>query len=96
MLDCYRCEPRDAWAFAARHARGTVVIHGATAVPSSEPAYQVIRRNGSVSPFDSILTSKKPKRFVPKLAHLPRYLTQGERGAGFAQVANAVLSSRTA
>lgn len=33
-------------------------------------------------------------RFVPKLAHLPRYVAQGERGAGFAEVAAAVLSAR--
>ncbi|ART53741.1 HAD family hydrolase [Acidovorax carolinensis] len=30
-------------------------------------------------------------RFVPQLTHLPRYVTQGERGAGFAEVARAVL-----
>ena len=35
-------------------------------------------------------------RFVPQLAHLPRYVTQGERGAGFAEVARAVLGSRRA
>ncbi len=33
-------------------------------------------------------------RFVPKLAHLPRYVTQGERGAGFAEAARAVLAAR--
>jgi HAD superfamily hydrolase (TIGR01484 family) len=33
-------------------------------------------------------------RFVPQLEHLPRYVTQGERGAGFAEVARAVLRSR--
>jgi HAD superfamily hydrolase (TIGR01484 family) len=33
-------------------------------------------------------------RFVPKLAHLPRYVAQGERGAGFAEVAAAILSAR--
>lgn len=33
-------------------------------------------------------------RFVPKLAHLPHYVTQGERGAGFAEVAAAILSAR--
>jgi len=31
-------------------------------------------------------------RFVPQLTHLPRYVTQGERGAGFAEVAQAILS----
>ena len=30
-------------------------------------------------------------RFVPQLKHLPRYVTQGERGAGFAELARAVL-----
>lgn len=33
-------------------------------------------------------------RFVPQLAHLPRYVTQGERGAGFAEVARAILAGR--
>ena len=33
-------------------------------------------------------------RFVPQLAHLPRFVTQGERGAGFAEVARAVLATR--
>lgn len=33
-------------------------------------------------------------RFVPVLQHLPRYVTQGERGAGFAEVARAVLAAR--
>ena len=33
-------------------------------------------------------------RFVPQLAQLPRYVTLGERGAGFAQVAGAVLRAR--
>ena len=33
-------------------------------------------------------------RFVRQLAHLPRYVTQGERGAGFAEVARAVLATR--
>ena len=33
-------------------------------------------------------------RFVPKLAHLPRYVAQGERGAGFAEVVAAVLAAR--
>jgi HAD superfamily hydrolase (TIGR01484 family) len=33
-------------------------------------------------------------RFVPQLAHLPRYVTQGERGAGFAEVADAIIAVR--
>ena len=32
-------------------------------------------------------------RFVPQLAHLPRFVTQGERGAGFAELARHLLSS---
>jgi HAD superfamily hydrolase (TIGR01484 family) len=31
-------------------------------------------------------------RFVPHLAHLPRYVTQGERGLGFAQFSASILS----
>jgi HAD superfamily hydrolase (TIGR01484 family) len=34
-------------------------------------------------------------RFVPQLQHLPRYVTQGERGAGFAEVARAILAAKT-
>lgn len=34
-------------------------------------------------------------RFVPQLDHLPRYVTQGERGAGFAEVVQHLLRSRT-
>jgi HAD superfamily hydrolase (TIGR01484 family) len=30
-------------------------------------------------------------RFVPQLAHLPRYVTRGERGAGFTEVSRALL-----
>ncbi len=33
-------------------------------------------------------------RFVPQLTHLPRYLARGERGAGFAEVAQALLAAR--
>ncbi len=35
------------------------------------------------------------RRFEAQLSHLPRYITRGERGAGFAEVAAAVLASRT-
>jgi HAD superfamily hydrolase (TIGR01484 family) len=31
-------------------------------------------------------------RFVPQLAHLPRYVTRGERGAGFAEAAKMLLT----
>ncbi len=34
-------------------------------------------------------------RFLDALPHRPRYVTPGERGAGFAQVTDAVLSART-
>ena len=34
------------------------------------------------------------RRFEAQLSHLPRYITQGERGAGFAEVATAVLAAR--
>ena len=33
-------------------------------------------------------------RFVPQLTHLPRYVTKSERGAGFAEVARAILAGR--
>jgi len=34
------------------------------------------------------------RRFVSKLVHLPRFITASERGAGFAEVARAVLAAR--
>jgi HAD superfamily hydrolase (TIGR01484 family) len=34
------------------------------------------------------------RRFSGQLAHEPRYVTEGERGAGFAQVVDAVLAAR--
>ena len=34
------------------------------------------------------------ERFLPALMHKPRYVTQGSRGAGFAEVAAAVLAAR--
>jgi HAD superfamily hydrolase (TIGR01484 family) len=33
-------------------------------------------------------------RFVPQLRHLPRYVTEAERGAGFAEVVDAILRAR--
>ena len=33
-------------------------------------------------------------RFVPQLHHLPRHVTQAERGAGFAELARALLAAR--
>lgn len=35
------------------------------------------------------------RRFEAQLAHLPRYITNSERGAGFAEVARAVISAQT-
>lgn len=35
-------------------------------------------------------------RFVPQLTHLPRYVTTGERGAGFAELARHLLGGRGA
>jgi HAD superfamily hydrolase (TIGR01484 family) len=34
------------------------------------------------------------RRFEAELTHPPKYITQGERGAGFAQVARAILTAR--
>lgn len=34
------------------------------------------------------------RRFEAQLSHKPRYITEGERGAGFAEVAKAVLAAR--
>jgi hypothetical protein len=34
------------------------------------------------------------RRFEAELTHPPRYITQGERGAGFAEVARAILATR--
>ena len=34
------------------------------------------------------------RRFEAELVHAPRYITQGERGAGFAEVARAILEPR--
>jgi HAD superfamily hydrolase (TIGR01484 family) len=36
------------------------------------------------------------RRFEAEIAHLPRYITRGERGAGFAEVAYAILQARSA
>jgi hydroxymethylpyrimidine pyrophosphatase-like HAD family hydrolase len=35
------------------------------------------------------------RRFEAQLAHLPRYITDAERGAGFAEVARAVISAQS-
>ncbi len=36
------------------------------------------------------------RRFVPELTHLPRYVAPSERGAGFAEVADALLHAKLA
>jgi HAD superfamily hydrolase (TIGR01484 family) len=36
------------------------------------------------------------RRFEAEIAHLPRYITRGERGAGFAEVAQTILNARGA
>jgi hypothetical protein len=35
-------------------------------------------------------------RYAPQMQHLPRYVASSERGAGFAEVAQAILEARTA
>lgn len=44
--------------------------------------------------FDHSIGVANIARFVPHLSQLPRYVTRGERGAGFAEVARAVLAAR--
>ncbi len=34
------------------------------------------------------------RRFLAQLSHRPAYVTEGERGAGFAEVARALLAAR--
>ena len=45
--------------------------------------------------FDNSIGVANIARFVPQLAHLPRYVTRGERGAGFSEVARAMLADRS-
>ena len=45
--------------------------------------------------FPNSLGVANVRRFEAQLSHKPRYITQGERGAGFAEVAAAVLVART-
>jgi len=45
--------------------------------------------------FDNSVGVANIARFVPQLAHLPRYVAQGERGAGFAEFAGLILTQRT-
>ena len=44
--------------------------------------------------FDNAVGVANVRRFEAQLQHKPRYITPGERGAGFAQVAAAVLAAR--
>ena len=44
--------------------------------------------------FPNAIGVANVRRFEALLAHLPRYITDGERGAGFAEVARAVLSAQ--
>ena len=44
--------------------------------------------------FDHSIGVANVARFVPQLADLPHYVTAGERGAGFAQAASAILGAR--
>ena len=46
--------------------------------------------------FDNSIGVANVQRFVPQLAHLPRFVAPSERGAGFAEVAAAILQARTA
>ncbi|QJC57766.1 Mannosyl-3-phosphoglycerate phosphatase [Polaromonas vacuolata] len=44
--------------------------------------------------FNSSMGVANIARFVPQLTHLPRYVTTGERGAGFAQMVTQLLAAR--
>jgi HAD superfamily hydrolase (TIGR01484 family) len=44
--------------------------------------------------FDNSVGVANVRRFEAQLTHKPRYVTQGERGAGFAEVAAALLAAR--
>jgi HAD superfamily hydrolase (TIGR01484 family) len=44
--------------------------------------------------FDNSVGVANIRRFESELAHKPRYITLGERGAGFAEVARALLQAR--
>ena len=45
--------------------------------------------------FNNSIGVANVRRFEAQLAHLPRYITPNERGAGFAQVAQAVLKAQS-
>ena len=44
--------------------------------------------------FEQSVGVANVRRFETQLSHLPRYITQGARGAGFAEVVSAVLAAR--
>ena len=44
--------------------------------------------------FEHSIGVANVRRFASALSHLPRYVAQAERGAGFAEVAAAVLDAR--
>jgi hypothetical protein len=46
--------------------------------------------------FDNSFGVANIARFVPQLAHLPRYVTPSERGEGFVELAQAILARRAA
>jgi HAD superfamily hydrolase (TIGR01484 family) len=46
--------------------------------------------------FDNSVGVANIRRFLPELTHLPRFVTRSERGAGFSEVAHALLQSRAA
>ena len=45
--------------------------------------------------FSNSIGVANVRRFEAQLAHLPRYITDAERGAGFAEVARAVMSAQS-
>jgi len=45
--------------------------------------------------FEHSIGVANVRRFEPELAHKPRYITPSERGAGFAEVAAAILQARS-
>ena len=45
--------------------------------------------------FDNSVGVANIRRFLPELVHLPRFVTESERGAGFAEVVDALLAART-
>nr|MBP6854595.1 HAD family hydrolase [Rhodoferax sp.] len=44
--------------------------------------------------FDNSVGVANIRRFLPELVHLPRFVTLAERGAGFAEVVDALLAAR--